>query len=586
MKGNYIKYLLLCFLQLALLSCIKETPENRAVESTNTILYSVTVSQSPLTRVALSGSEFADGCHYVFESGDKLYVEYRDAGTLKLYGVLTLISGAGTGTGRFEGELKCLNEFVPKDNTLLTATVVGANAAEGFFSFENPTNDPAVDPGSIVTGVTYPSSVSYAPLPEMVQKYSYFTGTSTYDAKNFNNLTQQSVFLQFNLSYLRKTSLADKLASTVNILIKNESSTLHTVTGVPIGDDKYYGRVNCATVVQAGGALAGSIIQIDDDLEDSHDPLKVYPGVSNDLNLETNHYYSISRTLDWFRIRAVEQTTITFKYNYVEDGIEYSKNSGETWIPYTTAFTLNSGEEACIRGNRTNYKNDSEADDWGTPAGKPIFTASKICYISGNIMSLLADKENLSESAFQGAFSKGSGDNNSVKYLDIDENFPLVLPATTLASKCYMQMFRNVTSLTRAPVFRAEVVNYRCCYNMFRQCYNLKDVSTIELPAMTLAVDCYRELFRQCTEVTSSPDLPAKTLVKECYRQMYADTKLKSLVCLATSFATDCTTGWMTNVPQTKTSTFYKDKDMSSWSRGTSGIPSNWQVIDYTPPQP
>lgn len=580
MKGNYIKYLLLCFLQLALLSCVKETPENPAVESTNTILYSVTVSQSPLTRVALSESEFADGCHYVFESGDKLYVEYRYAGTLKLYGVLTLVSGAGSGTGRFEGVLKCLDEFVPEDNTLLNATVVGANAAEGFFSFENPTNDPAVDPGSIVTGVTYPSSVSYAPLPEMVQKYSYFTGTSTYDAKNFNNLTQQSVFLQFNLSYLRKTSLADKLASTVNILIKNGSSTLHTVTGVPIGDDKYYGKVNCATVVQAGGALAGSIIQIDDDLEDSHDPLKVYPGVSNDLNLETNHYYSISRTLDWFRIRAVEQTTITFNYNYVDDGIEYSKDSGANWIHYTTAFTLNSGEEACIRGNRANYKNDSEADAWGTPANKPIFTATKICYISGNIMSLLADKENLSESAFQGAFSKGSG-NNSVNYLDIDKNFPLVLPATTLAKQCYMQMFRNCTSLTKAPVFRAEAVDYRCCYNMFRQCSNLEDVSTIELPAMTLAVDCYRELFRQCSKVTSSPDLPAKTLVQECYRQMYADTKLNSLVCLATIFAKDCTTDWMSgSVPNLKTSTFYKDKN-ATWSRGTSGIPSNWKVEDY-----
>ena len=175
MKGNYIKYLLLCFLQLALLSCIKETPENPAAESGNTILYSVTVSQSPITRVALSGEEFGAGC-YVFESGDRLFVEHRDGETLKLYGVLNLVSGEGTGIARFEGELECLDDFVPEENTLLNATVVGANAAEGFFSFGNPTDDPAVDPGSIVTGVTYPSSVSYAPLPEMVQKYSYFTG--------------------------------------------------------------------------------------------------------------------------------------------------------------------------------------------------------------------------------------------------------------------------------------------------------------------------------------------------------------------------------------------------------------------------
>lgn len=577
MKGNSIKYLLLCLLQLALLSCLKETPESPAGAPTKTILYSVTVSQSPMTRVGMSGSEFAAGC-YVFESGDKLYVEYKDGETLKLYGVLDLTSGVGETTGIFEGELKYLNGFVPEDNTVLNATVVGAHAADGFFSFGNPTTNPAVDPGSIVTGVNYPSSVSYATLPELVQKYSYFTGTGTFDAKNFNNLTQQSVFLLFNLSTFRKTSLADPSASTVNILIKNGSSTLHTVTGVPIGDHAYYGNVDCATVVQAGGALAGARIQIDDNLEDSHDPLAVYQQFSNDLNLETNHYYSISRTLDWFRIRAVSNTTITFNHN--DCVFEYSTDSGESWTTYTGPFTLPAEAVACIKGNRTNYMNDS-GDEWGTPGSTPIFTASTKCYISGNIMSLLADKENLVESAFQGAFSRGSGD-NTVTYIDIDPEFPLILPATTLASKCYMQMFRNCTSLTRAPVFRAEEVAYRCCYNMFRQCSNLVDVSTIELPAMTLAIDCYRELLRQCSKVTSSPDLPAKTLVKECYRQMFSDTKLKSLVCLATTFATDCTKDWMTNVPTSNTSTFYKDPTMNGWTRGTSGIPNSWQIIDYS----
>ena len=87
MKGNCIKYILLCLLPLV--SCMKETPERVAVKSSNTILYSVTASQAPITRVSTGGPDFADG--YVFETGDKLYVEHREGETLKLYGVLDLV---------------------------------------------------------------------------------------------------------------------------------------------------------------------------------------------------------------------------------------------------------------------------------------------------------------------------------------------------------------------------------------------------------------------------------------------------------------------------------------------------------------
>ena len=293
-------------------------------------------------------------------------------------------------------------------------------------------------------------------------------------------------------------------------------------------------------------------------------------------------------TIPWsgFKIRAItDNTKITFNYNYTDDGIEYSLNEGQTWIHYTTPFTLNAGQSACIKGNRTNYTNNG-GDEYGTPSSKPIFTATTLCYISGNIMTLLSDQNNLSESAFHGAFSKGK--NTAVNYIDIDPESPLILPATTLPSKCYMQMFRNCKSLTRAPVFRAEVVNYRSCYNMFRDCIGLTSAEGIELPAMTLAIDCYRELFRGCTSLTSAaPKLPAPTLVKECYRQMFSSTQITSLVCLATDIsAENCTNEWMSGVTNNNSRTFYKASSMSvgdgGWSRDSHGIPSSWKVENYS----
>jgi len=472
MKGNYIKYLLLCLLPLALLSCIKETAEKLADEHTNTILYSVTVSHSPLTRVALSGDEFAEGC-YIFESGDKLYVEHRDGGTLKLYGVLTIVSGIGTGTGRFEGELKCVDDFVPEDNTLLSATVVGAHAADGFFNFGNPTGDPAVDPGTIVTGVNYPSSFSYATvpdLPEMVKKYSCFTGTSTYDAKNFNNLTQQSVFLLFSLE-VNRTKLSDQIINQIvtTVSVKKDDTPVLSVTDVPVTGLSAVGYIQCPAVVPVSKnpELQSAEIWAGD--------LKCGENFASDLSLAVNHYYSVKRSslaTDWFRIKATQNgTTVTF--NYTGDGIKYSRDGGVTWTEYNAVagISLSAGQEICFQGRRTNYKNAKAegGNTYGAPASKPILWADKKCYIAGNVMTLLADRENLSIEAFDGAFSK-DGTNNT--WLDINPDDPLLLPATTLTLRCYKGMFRKCTALQYAPDLPAETPAEECYNGMFRDCGN------------------------------------------------------------------------------------------------------------------
>lgn len=454
MKGNSIKYILLCLLPLV--SCMKETPERVAVKSSNTILYSVTASQAPITRVATSGPDFSDG--YVFETGDKLYVEHRDGETLKLYGILNLVSGAGTATGGFEGELNCLDGFVPEDNTLLKATLVGAGAADGFFSIAN----------SVVTGVTYPASVPYAALPDLVRKYSYITGTSTYDAKNFNNLTQQSVFLLFSLE-VNRTKLDDPMVTTVSV--KNNDYQVLAVTDVPVTGLTAVGHIECPGVIP---------VSKNPDMQSAEvwaDNLKCGDPFASDLSLDVNHYYSVKRSslaTDWFRIKAISSgTTVTFNYCEAKDSIKYSTDGGLIWEKYEEVkdITLGAGQEICFQGQRENYKNakNEGGNTYGAPDKKPILWANKKCYVAGNIMTLLKDRELLSEEAFDGAFSK-DGTNNT--WLDIDPNDPLLLPATTLTLRCYKGMFRKCTALQYAPDLPAEIPAAECYSGMFRQCGN------------------------------------------------------------------------------------------------------------------
>ena len=120
------------------------------------------------------------------------------------------------------------------------------------------------------------------------------------------------------------------------------------------------------------------------------------------------------------------------------------------------------------------------------------------------------------------------------------------LPATTLASQCYNCMFNGCTSLTTAPV----------------------------LPATTLADTCYYYMFGGCTSLTTAPVLPATELAEDCYHNMFKGcSSLNYIKCLATNrSATNCTSNWLSGV--SSTGTFVKHPDTNDWG------PSGWTVID------
>ena len=64
------------------------------------------------------------------------------------------------------------------------------------------------------------------------------------------------------------------------------------------------------------------------------------------------------------------------------------------------------------------------------------------------------------------------------------------LPATTLAESCYEGMFSGCTSLVSSPELPATTLARYCCQNMFKGCTSLVTVPGI-LPATTLAPRCY-----------------------------------------------------------------------------------------------
>ena len=152
------------------------------------------------------------------------------------------------------------------------------------------------------------------------------------------------------------------------------------------------------------------------------------------------------------------------------------------------------------------------------------------------------------------------------------------LPATTLTDYCYDYMFQGCTSLTTAPELPATTLTQYCYECMFNGCTSL--TTAPELPATTLASYCYKNMFQNCTSLTKAPELPATTLAGNCYSYMFQGcTSLNYVKCLATNIsASNCTYDWVYNVAST--GTFVKASSMTSWTTGTSGIPTGWTVQD------
>ena len=209
---RHIPILLFAIISLLLnTSCSKDdVTSGESTEPKGSVIhYSATVSDGSNTRATLD-----DGKKYIFETGDIL----RITGT-NISGNLTLITGAGTNSAIFEGDLTYTVSGTPDASLELKAVLVSTSNEMSTLTYE---------------AATYPTTAIASTLAEAVQKYSYFKATSTYGAKNFT-LDQHSAFLNFTVTILDGTSTGQSLAIDINN--GNASARTGTVTTATSGSD-------------------------------------------------------------------------------------------------------------------------------------------------------------------------------------------------------------------------------------------------------------------------------------------------------------------------------------------------------------
>ena len=190
----------------------------------------------------------------------------------------------------------------------------------------------------------------------------------------------------------------------------------------------------------------------------------------------------------------------------------------------------------------------------------PATTLAKSCYsnmfYNTNIIPDCSNIDFTSETVVSSGGLSGLFGGTKITDADLERILPkntngkYCLPVTTLAERCYSNMFQGCTSLTTAP----------------------------ELPATTLTSSCYSNMFRGCTSLTTAPELLATTLTSGCYDNMfYGCTSLNYIKAMFTTTpSSSYTSSWVKSV--SATGTFVKNS-AATWNvTGNNGIPSGWTV--------
>lgn len=310
--------------------------------------------------------------------------------------------------------------------------------------------------------------------------------------------------------------------------------------------------------------------------------------------------------------------------------LEYStdKVNWTTWVETNNArsYTIPANGKVYLRGDNTAFGNTQNNTDYHN------FSSSGNVNASGDLMTLL-DKSGRLRSVGDAAFRKLFQDWTKLKsaptisavsagFLSFNNAFtnsgitssPEIFVTTvnsrssfyaafkdcsslTTAGAIHItnlngytlgSLFENCTSLTTAPSLTVSSISgENSCYNMFKGCTNLTNVSALKLNATSLGVASYRGMFFDCKNLVTPPEIMATALSNgdgdtangSLAQMFYNCTKLASIKVHFTSWSSgNYTKNWTYG---TKSSgTFYKPSSLPS-TKNTSGNTSNPNYIPY-----
>lgn len=288
-----------------------------------------------------------------------------------------------------------------------------------------------------------------------------------------------------------------------------------------------------------------------------------------------NYYQSMPMTIE----SLSDNNVIGWKASAagIEKTIEVSTDGGETWVSKTsstdgvTLAVLNVGDKMLVRGN-----NDAYADT----SNNNSFTSTKYFNVYGNAHSLIdsVNYESITahSSANQRVFKKLFYQCGKLIHA---EN--LKLPAVTLAYECYREMFSECSNLQTMPKLVVQQIVNNSYWNMFFYCVSLK-TAYIKATNNIAHYGCYY-MFYNCISLQSATiEVGILTGNYACECMFYGCANLTKLVCTAKNIGSNSTGAWVSGV--NLNGDFVVPNSMRiTWDAKAagSGKPTNFTYVDY-----
>lgn len=276
-----------------------------------------------------------------------------------------------------------------------------------------------------------------------------------------------------------------------------------------------------------------------------------------------------------FTAKEAQTFKMTEYEGYKISGLEYSVNNGDWTTLEASTGVIFGGSNGNLRLRGTNLKGTSVPGQYSTIT----FTDTNVpVACTGDIRTLL-DWDNYTTVNTENARFNYLFNNCSVLTSAPE------LPATSLAYNCYHCMFLGCTNLKSAPKLPAPTLTTGCYFGMFSMCTNLKTAP--ELPAKALAYQCYDSMFSGCTNLKSA-ELSIEFLDRDCCNFMFNNcTNLSSVTMLAPSkeitFREFHLDNWLNNAgtDQSVKNRTLKVQDKAAYEAlkaNAKFLPTNWQI--------
>ena len=280
-----------------------------------------------------------------------------------------------------------------------------------------------------------------------------------------------------------------------------------------------------------------------------------------------------------FTAKDAQTFKMTEHDGYKISGLEYSVNNGDWTTLKASTGVIFGGSNGNLRLRGTNINGTSVPGQYSTIT----FTETNVpVACTGDIRTLL-DWDNYTTVNTENARFNYLFNNCSVLTSAPE------LPATSLAYNCYHCMFLGCTNLKSAPKLPAPTLTTGCYFGMFSMCTNLKTAP--ELPAKALAYQCYDSMFSGCTNLKSA-ELSIEFLDRDCCSQMFNNcTNLSSVTMLAPSkeitFSEFHLDNWLNNAgtDQSVKNRTLKVQDKAAYEAlkaNAKFLPTNWQIGNCT----